>query len=464
MIHLKKIFSVMLAFALIFSFATQSLAAGKITTEIKDDGRVQVIMEFKDSEEAEWAFEYIAKMQAKKVFSGYEDGTFRPNQPVNRVEAIVTAVRLMGLEEEAKAAQLEDVELHFKDAKLIDKRYAWAKGYVVVALENGLFDASEEKIQPDKPASRIWVSSLLVRALGLEEEALTMMTDVPEFKDAAEIPAGAIGYVNVALEKELITGYPDQTFKPNKNVTRAEMATLLNRTNDGLLEENGAVTVMGTITNIELNEEELTEEETGTEEEIATEEEVVVEQTIGSITVETYNGLSQTYEIASDIYVEFEESFLTFDQLKVGDKVSLVVNEEVIVEAALITEEVSVEEIGGIIEFKLEVELDEDEEFEYKYENEDGEIKAKIEKKTDDSKLEIKGEEAQAQIEDLLKELELASDISKEEAVSLILEVLEVDQADIKEFELEVKFADGTKLKIELEQDDDDHDDEEDED
>ncbi len=457
MIHFKKIFSVLLAFALIFSFANQSLAAGKVTTEINDDGRVQVIMEFEDSEEAQWAFEYIAKMQAKKVFSGYEDGTFRPNQPVNRVEAIVTAVRLMGLEEEAKTAQFEDVQLHFKDAKFINERYGWAKGYVIVALENGLFDASEDKLQPDKPASRIWVSSLLVRALGLEEEALTMMTEIPEFKDAAEIPAGSIGYVNVAIEEELITGYPDQTFKPNKNVTRAEMATLLNRTNDGILEENGAVTVMGTITNIELTEEEAIEEE-------AIEEEEVVEQTIGTITIETYNGLSQTYEIASDIYVEHEESFLTFDQLKVGDKVSLVVNEGVVEEAALVTEEVALEEVDGIIEFKLEVESKDDQKLEYKYKNDDGKIEAKIEEKSDDSKLEINGKEAQTQLEELLKDFNLTSDMSKEEAMELVLKAVEVNAADVNEFELEVKFADGTKLKIELEQDDDDHDDEEDQD
>ncbi len=59
------------------------------------------------------------------------------------------AVRLLGLEDQAKA-QKPDAKLHFKDAELIGKKYPWAKGYILAALENGLFDASEQAVQPEK--------------------------------------------------------------------------------------------------------------------------------------------------------------------------------------------------------------------------------------------------------------------------------------------------------------------------
>ncbi|WHX47245.1 S-layer homology domain-containing protein [Paenibacillus woosongensis] len=78
--------------------------------------------EFKDIQEAEWAAGYITKMQSKKVLQGFEDGSFRPNQPVTRVEAIVTAVRLMGLDGDAKSKS-SATQLHFKDADQLDKRY-----------------------------------------------------------------------------------------------------------------------------------------------------------------------------------------------------------------------------------------------------------------------------------------------------------------------------------------------------
>lgn len=230
------LFSMLIVVAMIIGLTGQVFASQQTTIEVGDDGRVKIILEFKDLQEAAWAIEHISKMTELKIFEGYEDGTFRPNQPVKRVEAIVTAVRLMGLEEAAKQKSSE-IKLHFKDAELIDKKYDWAKGYIIVALEQGLFDTTEDKIQPEAAASRVWAAGLLVRALGLEAEALNKMTDIPDFKDARAIPAGAVGYINVAVERGIITGYGDQTFRPNKKVTRAELATILNRTNDELDQE-----------------------------------------------------------------------------------------------------------------------------------------------------------------------------------------------------------------------------------
>ena len=39
----------------------------------------------------------------------------------------------------------------------------------------------------------------------------------------------AVGYINSAAEKGWITGYPDGTFKPEGKMTRAEIVTVINR-------------------------------------------------------------------------------------------------------------------------------------------------------------------------------------------------------------------------------------------
>ncbi|WP_376698265.1 S-layer homology domain-containing protein [Cohnella lubricantis] len=67
-----------------------------------------------------------------------------------------------------------------------------------------------------------------------------------QFRDAKQIPAGAVGYVAVAVEKGLITGYGDNTFKPNKPVTRAELAALLDRADEQLPDQDAAA-VTGTV-------------------------------------------------------------------------------------------------------------------------------------------------------------------------------------------------------------------------
>ena len=45
----------------------------------------------------------------------------------------------------------------------------------------------------------------------------------------SDIPSRAAEEINYLLEKRIITGYEDGTFKPARNVTRAEAAIMLGR-------------------------------------------------------------------------------------------------------------------------------------------------------------------------------------------------------------------------------------------
>lgn len=195
-----------------------------------DSSEIVIRLQFKDEDELKWALVPIMRLASKGVFTGYEDGTFKPHQTVSRIEALTAAIRLMGLRGQAESEEEMRTGLHFKDAEKIYRQYPWAVGYVAVAVENGLFNETEDKVHPDKPADRLWATILLVKALGLEEEAKAKHNAELPFRDARDIPAGAVGYVALAVEKGLITGYKDGTFKPNRPVTRAELAALLDRT------------------------------------------------------------------------------------------------------------------------------------------------------------------------------------------------------------------------------------------
>jgi len=202
--------------------------------KIEFKGKVQIILNFDDIKggDVEWAQRYIASLAAKRVFEGYEDGSFQPRKPISRIEAITAAVRLMGLRAKAESQEEMSTKLNFKDADKIAKQYSWAVGYVAVAVENDLFLETDEAVQPEKPADRLWATMLLVKAMKLEAEAKAKMNSKLNFKDAEKIPAGAVGYVKVAVEKGLINGYEDNTFRPDRVVTRAELAALLDRTGD----------------------------------------------------------------------------------------------------------------------------------------------------------------------------------------------------------------------------------------
>lgn len=464
---LRGLLSVLLACFVAFGFAGQIIAAKDVRTKELENGRVQLELEFDDIQEAEWAAGYITKMQSKQVLRGFEDGTFRPNQPVTRVEAIVTAVRLMGLESEAKSKSM-DTQLHFKDADQLDKRYPWAKGYVIVALERGLFDATEDKIIPDKPASRVWVSSLLVKSLSLQEEALRQMTKIPEFNDAKAIPAGAVGYVNVAVSQGIVSGYPDGTFKPNKNVTRAEMAALLDRTNDGLLQNQGAMSISGVVKEIQFS--------TGVTDS-------AYHQVNGHIKIEALNKELLTYGISSKLPVKLGKKFILADQITENDSMKLIVKDGQVVEAELLmAKEVDKDKApeteakpqpkpnqgskpnqeqkaGAITEFEFEVEFAGKEKMKLEYKSKKGTAQAQVEKDSKKDKEKLKGNQAVQYMEKLITEVGLTDSMSSKEAVDKLLAALDIDKDQVKELELEVKFSNGKQLKIEIDNDDDDDDD-----
>src|SRR4051794_31557034 len=56
-------------------------------------GNIQIRINFDDLKGAQWAMRYIASLASKQVFEGYEDGTFKPDKSVSRIEAITAAVR-----------------------------------------------------------------------------------------------------------------------------------------------------------------------------------------------------------------------------------------------------------------------------------------------------------------------------------------------------------------------------------
>lgn len=212
---------------------------GKQDDNKKQEKEIKVSWKFKDEDDMKWAMEYIMRLASKGVFTGYEDGTFKPNQKISRIETLVAAVRLMGLREQAESKEEMSTKLNFKDADLIKKKYPWAVGYVAVALENDLFSETETSVNPQANATRLWAATILVKALKLEDEAKALNNTQLNFKDAKTIPAGSVGYVALAIKKGIITGYNDQTFRPNQPVSRAELAALLDRTDTELPDNDG---------------------------------------------------------------------------------------------------------------------------------------------------------------------------------------------------------------------------------
>jgi hypothetical protein len=83
---------------------------------------------FVDVAPAAWYYSYLAIAEKQDLVRGYPDRTFRPMNPISRVEATAIVVRAVGLEDLARRVQNKDVG--FLDYQDIPR---WAVGYVNVA-------------------------------------------------------------------------------------------------------------------------------------------------------------------------------------------------------------------------------------------------------------------------------------------------------------------------------------------
>lgn len=186
-------------------------------------------VEFTDVSEDNWAKPYIEKMALKGVITGRGGGRFAPEDKVTRNEVVTMLVRILGYTDIPEDRVIPD---SFKGPYLVPE---WARKYVAVGVEEGIIAGEDlENFRGDEAAKRYEVAVFAVRALGLEEEARALKNIDMDFKDISEIPMAYRNYVQIAVEKGIITGFEDGTFRPNESISRAQAAALFSRV-DALL-------------------------------------------------------------------------------------------------------------------------------------------------------------------------------------------------------------------------------------
>lgn len=185
---------------------------------------------FSDVASGHWAEKHIAKLYLQGIVTGY-NGAFRPSDNVSQQEAVVMALRFMGVAGQAK----QDEAVVFPTAFTVSDFY---KSYVNLALTNGLLDRTEEfkaaENAPDeawgtRKASREWITKLAVRAIGQKAKADALAGQPSSFGDSADISEGFAGYINAAAELNLVKGVSADSFAPQAAVNRASLVTIFSR-------------------------------------------------------------------------------------------------------------------------------------------------------------------------------------------------------------------------------------------
>ncbi|MGO1060315.1 S-layer homology domain-containing protein [Planococcus sp. FY231025] len=159
-----------------------------------------------------FAYEIIY-LYEEGIISGYPDGTFRPYAPVTRAQAIAMIGRALELDGTKRATPFSDVSASHTFS-----------GYIASGAEEGIISGfTNGTFRPSLAVTRGQSAAMLDRAFDFP--------DAPDntFKDMSPNMYSFDAVSRLAYQG-VIQGYPDNTFRQNLNVTRAQFSAFLART------------------------------------------------------------------------------------------------------------------------------------------------------------------------------------------------------------------------------------------
>lgn len=117
-----------------------------------------VPMGFSDTDESAWYAPYIKKAKEEGWVQGYPDGTFKPGQPINKVEAL----KMLGeIQDWDRLAMAEVPENAFNDTY----RFSWYSPYLYFAKENDLLFEEVDYFYPGENVTRGYMAELVTRTM-----------------------------------------------------------------------------------------------------------------------------------------------------------------------------------------------------------------------------------------------------------------------------------------------------------
>lgn len=197
------------------SGVTVSPAGNTKPVDVKD-GDQGGAMTFSDMEDAKWALKAVENLYAKGIISGNGDGKFAPHNSVKREEMAKMLVDLAGYAKESSYIPFYDVNAD-----------SWSYNYICAAYANGLISGlTEYEFGTGAEITREQAVTLLYRALknkGVEMPGTEFRFD-DDYLISDWAKEGIYGLYSIGV----IGGKTKTTFVPKENMTRVEVAVMLN--------------------------------------------------------------------------------------------------------------------------------------------------------------------------------------------------------------------------------------------
>lgn len=172
-------------------------------------------VKFKDVPSGFWAANEINRCVELGFFKGQRADQFGVGAPMTRASFAVVLCRFFGWKTTVPVCS------SFSDVSAD----AWYAAEVQAAYENGVFTQQRKLFRPNEPITRGEIAVALVRALGYGPLAAVAAEDPLVLRDVYTNH----GYIAMAYELGLVTGYKNKDFLPNQSATREQVAAMMIR-------------------------------------------------------------------------------------------------------------------------------------------------------------------------------------------------------------------------------------------
>lgn len=205
---MKKIISLFLVMMLLISLATPIYGAIEY---IDSNGKTRELSDFLDTK-GHWAHDTILKWSDYNIVSGYQ-GYFSPNNAMSRGDLCIVLDRLLGLTTVSYNFYTDlPNDSYYRDSIL----KCVAAGYVT--------GTSNTTVSPKGSATREQLAVIICRMFDIDT---SNYNSVQRYADDANISSWARPSVYAMRRLGYMVGGGGNTFNPQKNITRAEIMTLL---------------------------------------------------------------------------------------------------------------------------------------------------------------------------------------------------------------------------------------------
>lgn len=190
-----------------------SYAGGYLSSE--DGFGSKVIVIYPKDISGNMFFVEVLGLVERSISGGYPDGTFRPNNTINRAEVAAMFVRALRLEG-------EDISLYENENKFTDVSSShWAYRSIIIARENSIIGGKPGNVFD--PAATVTRAELAAMAARL----LPDFTGTPKTAFADTQGHWAASDIQKVYNYDIVNGTSATTYTPNGKTTRGQNAKIL---------------------------------------------------------------------------------------------------------------------------------------------------------------------------------------------------------------------------------------------